>query len=56
MDEIEKQIAELQKQKKQIKENNIEKKLNNFCKNISEIPLSDIKTTFESKIKKKKII
>ena len=51
MDEIEQQIAALQEKKNQLKISDTQDKLNNFCKNISEIPLSDIKTTIESKIK-----
>ncbi len=52
MDEIEQQIAALQEKKNQLKISDTQDKLNNFCKNISEISLSDIKTTIESKIKK----
>ena len=51
MDDIDAQIVELQKKKKQMVKKNIDELLNNFCKNISEIPLNDMKTIIENKIK-----
>ena len=53
MEDIDTQIAELQKKKKQIEEENIsiDGLLNNFCHSISQIPLIDIQNSLEQKIK-----
>lgn len=53
MEDIDTQIAELQKKKRQIEEENISinELLNNFCHSISQIPLIDIQNSLEQKIK-----
>jgi hypothetical protein len=51
LDNIEKQIAELQNRKNELLQQDIDKELNNYCDKIIKAELSDIKKSLENKIK-----